>query len=275
MTPPAVDQSRRGTLATSRPAKTDREPKPAPRSTPNTFVSVVVPTFNEVGNVEPLLARLRAALNDSEYEIILVDDDSPDGTWRTAARMAETDPRLTVIRRRGQRGLSSAIMSGMRQAKGDVIVVIDGDLQHDERRIPDLVSGVSLTGADLCIGSRSATGGDYGAFAKRRRLISWVGATVARVMLNVPVSDPMSGFFAISSERFRLLRDEVDPRGFKILLEFLARGPKPSVAEVGYRFGERNSGTTKLNGIVVVDFLKAVLALSINRFRRRLGALRR
>lgn len=248
----------------------DHEPLDIAAPSPElALVSVVVPTFNEVGNVTPLLERLERALDSHRYEIILVDDDSPDGTWQVAERAAEADDRITVIRRQGQRGLSSAIVAGMAKASGAVIVVIDADLQHDEQRIPDLVAEISDSQADVCVGTRSADGGDYGAFARRRRFISWTGATLARMLLNVQVSDPMSGFFAISRERFDLLSSEVDPRGFKILLEFLARGPQPKIAEVGYRFGERHSGTTKLSGMVVVDYLKALIGLAIHRLRRR------
>ncbi|MGH1489325.1 MAG: polyprenol monophosphomannose synthase [Acidimicrobiales bacterium] len=233
------------------------------------MTSVIVPTYNEAGNVALLLERLRVALDGTCYEIVLVDDDSPDQTWRLAQLEAASDNRISVIRRRQDRGLSSAILAGMAQARGDVIVVIDADLQHDERCIPDLVSGIVEGGSDLSVASRSVAGGDYGSFSRRRRLISWIGATLARLLLNVPISDPMSGFFALSRERFELLSNDIDPKGFKILLEFLARGPKPSVTEVGYRFGERHSGETKLNSIVVVDYLKAVLTLALHRLGQR------
>jgi dolichol-phosphate mannosyltransferase len=222
-----------------------------------------VPTFNEAGNIEPLLNRLESALATNDYQIVVVDDDSPDGTWLIADRAAQRDDRLTVIRRRATRGLSSAILTGMESADGDVFVVMDADLQHDERRILDLVAGV-VDGSDLCIGTRSAHGGDFGTFTRRRRLISWAGAAVARAALDVPVSDPMSGFFAISRRRYETVAGDIDPRGFKILLEFLARGPRPTVAEVGYRFGERKSGKTKLNGIVVAQYLKSVGSLALS-----------
>lgn len=224
-------------------------------------VSVVVPTYNEAANIPILIDRIRTALTDHRFEVIVVDDDSPDRTWEVATRLSDTDHRIGVIRRRSQRGLSSAVLAGMTAARGQVLVVMDGDLQHDESRIPDLVAEVLNNGVDVCLGSRGATGGDYGGFRRRRRLTSWVGARLARLVLPVPVSDPMSGFFAVSRERFTLVEGHINPRGFKILLEFLARGPKPAVAEVGYVFGQRVNGTTKLTGTVVVEYLRALASL--------------
>lgn len=234
-------------------------------------VSVILPTYNEAGNIPVLLERLASALQDTAYEIIVVDDDSTDRTWQVAERTAKDDERIVVIRRTEERGLSSAVLAGMSAAGGRVLVVMDADLQHDERKIPELVAAIEGGEADVCLGSREADGGSYGSFQRRRRLISWAGAALARKLLRVPVTDPMSGFFAISRDRFELVGDEVNPRGFKIMLEFLARGPRPRVAEVGYRFGERVSGSTKLSGSVVVEYLRALAELFAHRVARRAG----
>ncbi len=232
-------------------------------------VSVIVPTYNEAENIAPLLKRLDAAMSELDYEIVVVDDDSQDSTWRIAERIALTDNRIRVVHRVGERGLSSAVLAGMATARGQSLLVIDADLQHDESKIPDLVGAVLTDGADICLGSREIEGGSYGAFQRHRRLVSWTGAAMARKLLGLPVSDPMSGFFVISRERFELLSDDVNPRGFKILLEFLARGPKPTVAEVGYEFGERVNGTTKLNSSVALAYLVALSSLMVQRLRRR------
>ncbi len=234
-------------------------------------VSVILPTYNEAGNIPVLFERLAAALQDRTYEIIVVDDDSSDGTWQVAEQQAKQDERIEVIRRTEDRGLSSAVLAGMSAATGRVLVVMDADLQHDERKIPDLVAAIEGGEADVCLGSREADGGSYGSFQRRRRLISWAGAALARKLLRVPVTDPMSGFFAISRDRFELVGDEVNPRGFKIMLEFLARGPRPRVAEVGYRFGERVSGSTKLTGSVAMEYLRALAELFAHRVARRTG----
>ena len=116
------------------------------------------------------------------------------------------------------------------------------------------------------MGSRATDGGSYGDFSPGRRFISWVGAQVAHVLLQVPVTDPMSGFFALDRSRYEEVVDKVNPRGFKILLDFLSRGRRPEVAEVGYRFGNRIHGTTKLTGSVVVAYLLAMIEISIGRF---------
>ena len=252
-------------------ARTSPVPRqPAGTAAPTATVSVIVPTFNEAGNIDILLDRiLRAIPEGDDYEIIVVDDDSADQTWRLVERRACNDDRIRVIRRLDQRGLSSAVLSGMGVATGSVFVVIDADLQHDERKIPDLVAGV-LAGADICLGSRSAEGGSYGDFGRRRLVASKIGAALARTLLGVPVSDPMSGFFAVSRHRYRELSGRLNPRGFKILLEFVARGPAPTVAEVGYVFGSRLNGTTKLSGPVVGAYLLELAELTVaSRLRRR------
>ena len=233
------------------------------------LLSVIIPTYNEAGNIVVMLDRLRTALDGQAYEIVVVDDDSIDETWRIAQFHRRSDQRIKVIRRVGERGLSSAVMAGMAQAGGRALVVMDADLQHDETKILHLVRAVVDEGMDLCVGSRHVAGGGYGTFGRRRRAASWAGTALARALLGVAVSDPMSGFFAVSRRRYELVGDQVNPRGFKILLEFLARGPEPSVSEVGYQFGERVHGTTKLNGSVVLDYLRALLALTAGRWRRR------
>jgi dolichol-phosphate mannosyltransferase len=228
-------------------------------------VSVVVPTYNEVLNLPILLGRLQAALADLDYEIIVVDDDSPDRTWEVADRWAANTNRIRVLRRIGRRGLSSAVLDGMAMAAGRVLAVIDADLQHDEAVLHEIITTVLEGDADVCLGSRDAPGGSYGPFGPLRRLLSWSGAQVAHRLLGVAVSDPMSGYFAVSAERFEAVRDTVNPRGFKILLELLARGPRPRVVEVGYRFRARASGETKLTSSVAVAYLAAVLDLTFGR----------
>lgn len=230
------------------------------------MVSVVVPTYNEADNIPILIDRLRADLADLDYEVIVVDDDSPDRTWQVSQAVIGDDPRFQVIRRCRERGLSSAVLAGMSIAGGAVLVVMDADLQHDTATIPRLVSQMVDNQLDICVASRNATGGSYGNFGRRRRLISWLGATVARLVIRVPLSDPMSGFFAVSRQRYRLVENKVNPLGFKILLEFVVRGPRPEVGEVGFRFGKRLHGATKLSGRVAVDYLREVVELAVGRY---------
>ena len=228
-------------------------------------VSVILPTFNEVENLPILINRLTSALVDFDFEIIVVDDDSPDLTWQAAFELAETDYRIHVLHRIGKRGLSSAVIDGMHVASGEAVVVMDADLQHDETIIPRLVEPILTGESDISVGSREVEGGSYGDFGPLRRFVSWGGATIARRLLQTPVSDPMSGFFAVSCQRFNDVKRLINPRGFKILLEFLARGSKPNVVEVGYQFKSRVHGTTKLTSSILVAYLLTVLDLTAGR----------
>ncbi len=230
-------------------------------------MSVVVPTYNEAGNLPVLLDRLSQVLSGSSHEIIVVDDDSPDGTWRIALERSAIDPRIRVIRRMDDRGLSSAVLAGMDAASGSVLAVLDADLQHDEAILPDLIAAVGSGRADVAIGSREAPGGSYGEFGRARRLLSYIGAKVASTALGVDVSDPMSGYFALSSDRYATIRPSVNPRGFKILLDVLANGERPTVEDVGYRFRARRSGDTKLSGGVIAAFGLSVAELALARAR--------
>ncbi len=228
-------------------------------------MSVILPTYNEAENLPVLLDRLVVLLADLDYEIIVVDDNSPDLTWEIADRYAAESSRITSIRRLNDRGLSSAVMAGMEVASGRVLAVMDSDLQHDENALIDVITPVLDGEADVSVGSREAEGGSYGEWSKFRRFVSWGGAQLARQLLGIPVSDPMSGFFAVSRERYVEVADDVNPRGFKILLEFVARGPRPRVTEVGYRFRERIAGESNLTSSVVGAYLVALIDLFVGR----------
>ncbi|MEZ5377002.1 MAG: glycosyltransferase family 2 protein [Acidimicrobiales bacterium] len=231
----------------------------AESSTTDPVVSIVLPTFNEGGNIVSMLERLDRALADLPHELIVVDDDSPDETWRIAQEYAADHPGIHVIRRSTERGLSSAVLAGMRAARGRVLGVIDADGQHDEAILPEMTERV-LAGADICIGSRAVEGGGYGDWGKGRRFASWLATAMAHMMLQVKATDPMSGFFVMSRDHYEALQGDVNPRGFKVLLEFLSRS-EPKVDEVGYVFRNREEGETKLSGGVVLDYLLALIEL--------------
>ncbi len=235
------------------------------RATRQVAVSVVLPTYNEADNVPELVERLSVVLADHDHEILVVDDDSPDRTWEVADDLSATFPRVRSVRRVGERGLSSAVLHGFHLATGRVLVVMDADLQHDASVLPALIDPVLSGEVDMTVGSREAEGGSYGEWGAGRRFVSWGGKQLACRMLGVDIGDPMSGFFAVSRERFQQIEPAVNPRGFKILLEFLARGERPTVREVGYEFGERTRGVTKLTGSVVGAYLLALVDLMIGR----------
>ncbi len=228
-------------------------------------VSVIVPTYNEAENVPILVGRLQKVLSDYEFEVIVVDDDSPDETWKVAERIAESHHNVRLLHRIDKRGLSSAVFDGMTLAEGQVYVVMDADLQHDEQIIPGLVNPILNGEASITVGSREVENGSYGDFSPSRRLVSWSGSVLARRLLKVNASDPMSGFFAVSSDRFSDVKRRINPRGFKILLEFLARRPRPDVVEVGYEFRSRLHGTTKLTSSIVIAYLLTIVELTIGR----------
>lgn len=229
-------------------------------------LSVISPTYNEAENVESLVRSLTAALEGIDHEIIIVDDDSPDRTWERAETLRAEFPRLRVLRRFGDPGLSQAVLAGMAAATGGVLAVIDADGQHDERVLPDMLALVTSDKADVVVGTRAAEGGSYGDWSKSRRFVSWVATLIAKLLLRVPVSDPMSGFFAISRRTYTDLGPSINPRGFKILLEFVGRRrPGLRVAEVGFTFRNRTHGETKMSPSVIRSYLLAIVELRAGR----------
>jgi dolichol-phosphate mannosyltransferase len=228
-------------------------------------VSVVTPTFNEADNIPILVSRLHDALQGIPHEVIIADDDSPDRTWQVAEQIAEKDPTVRVMRRFHDPGLSASVLDGMSIARGDVLAVIDADLQHDETILPLMVEHVRGGDADVCVGSRSTPGGGYGDWAASRRFVSWVATVLARLLLRVPVSDPMSGFFAISRRAYEETAPRLNPQGFKILLEIIGRNSALRVKEVPYEFASRVHGETKLSRSVVRSYLLGVAELRVGR----------
>ncbi|MBI3395172.1 MAG: glycosyltransferase family 2 protein [Spirochaetia bacterium] len=229
-------------------------------------VSVIIPTYNESLNIGELIERLEETLKSTSHEIIVVDDNSPDKTWEIAEGIAETNTSLRVIRRIKERGLSSAVVTGMEVAAGRTFAVMDADLQHDEKILPQMVETILKGEADVCIGSRATEGGSYGEWSRMRRFVSWVAALMAKIMLPVNVKDPMSGFFVVSRGSFHEVVDSINPRGFKILLEFIGRHPNLKIKEIGYTFRNRARGETKLSGSVIKNYLIALYDLRFGRF---------
>lgn len=238
-------------------------PTTAPEPTP--LVSIITPTYNEAENLPILVERLHEALGLVPHEIIVADDDSPDRTWEVGERLAADDPTVKVMRRFHDPGLSASVLDGMSMARGDLLVVIDADLQHDTSVLPEMVSHVQSGRVDVCVGSRSTEGGGYGDWSASRRFVSWVATLIARLLLRVPVSDPMSGYFVVSRDAYELTAPDINPRGFKILLEFIGRNRDLRVDEVGYEFSGRVHGETKLNRSVIRSYLLGVAELRVGR----------
>lgn len=247
-------------------ASTTETSGPAPAGDPGAPVlSIVTPTYNEAENLPLLVEELGSALAGIPYEIVIADDDSPDRTWEVADKLASADHRIQVMRRFHDKGLSAAVLDGMSVARGQYLAVIDADLQHDPSALPRMLDAVRGGAADVCVGSRSTEGGGYGNWAASRRLVSWVATFIARVILRVSVSDPMSGFFLVSRRAYEDAAPGINPRGFKILLEFIGRDRSLRVTEVGYEFRNRVHGETKLNRSVIRSYLLAVAELRLGR----------
>lgn len=228
-------------------------------------LSVVVPTFNERDNVTVLYRRLDATLKDIPWEVIFVDDNSPDGTWTVVRGLARQDPRVRCIRRVGRRGLSGACIEGILASSAPYAAVIDADLQHDETQLPKMVGLLQNGEAELVVGSRYIEGYRAEGFNKQRAGASAFATEIARRSLQVEIADPMSGFFMIRRDRFEQLAPQLSTQGFKILLDVVATAQgKLRTVEVPYTFGARQHGESKLDSMVALDFLGLVLAKLTN-----------
>jgi dolichol-phosphate mannosyltransferase len=219
-------------------------------------LSVVIPCYNEGGNVAPMVAKLSAALTGIAWEAIFVDDDSPDGTAYVIRLIAAQDPRIRCIRRIGRRGLASAVIEGALASSAKFIAVIDGDLQHDETRLPAMLAILRADDADIVVASRFAKGGDAaGLSAAWRHNLSAIAIRAASTMLPVPLTDPMSGFFMMTQALFERVTPRLTGQGFKILLDLLLSArDKPRVREVGAIFRPRTAGESKLSPLVMLQF---------------------
>ena len=211
------------------------------------------------------MERLNLCLANTDKEVIVVDDNSPDKTWEIARNLSSTYPWLRVIRRIHDRGLSSAVLAGFAVAEGDCLAVMDADLQHDEQILPQFLDAFQK-GADIVVGSRKVDGGGTQNWSVVRKFMSWVATIMAKIALRHPVTDPMSGFFAIRKEIYQSYKDEINPKGFKILLEFLARAKHTNIKEIGYTFKNRVHGESKLSHKVIFEYLNALYELSLGNY---------
>jgi dolichol-phosphate mannosyltransferase len=225
-------------------------------------VSVIVPTYQEKENMKPLVERIGTVLAGQDYEIIVVDDSSPDGTAEAAASLANSHP-VRVVKREGVRGLGTAILEGFRNAKGDMMGVIDADLQHPPEALPELVAALE-SGADIAIASRYVRSGRIEGWPFLRRLVSRGAILLARPLTKV--RDPMSGYFMVT--RGVVEGKSFSPKGYKLLLEILVKGSYHRVKEVPYTFGSRQAGKSKLNSAEYITYLRLLLGLYLSKLRK-------
>jgi len=233
---------------------------------PDPALSVIVPTYNERDSLPRLVSGLAEVGRGLAVEVIIVDDASPDGTGLVADEMAKSGPLpMTVVHRSGKAGLASAVLAGAAAARGRVVTVMDADLSHPPELVPSLVEAIRR-GADISVASRYVPGGGVGQWPWSRRLVSRIATLTARIGLGLQVRDPLSGFFTVRREI--LTERGYLGLGYKLLVEILARHPQARVAEIPYRFVDRQAGHSKLKTGEIWAFLKLLAHLKVARIHR-------
>jgi dolichol-phosphate mannosyltransferase len=223
-------------------------------------LSIIVPTFNERDNIAGVIGAVDEALAGIAWEIVFVDDNSPDGTAEVVREHARRDPRVRCVQRVGRRGLSSACVEGILATAAPVVAVMDADRQHDERALAAMLERIRAGGVDLVVGSRYVEGGGVGDWNRRRVAMSRFATQLANRITRTAISDPMSGFFMLTREAFMAALPRLSSIGFKILLDIAASSPTAlRVAEVPYEFRSRIHGESKLDSVVLWEYLLLLL----------------
>lgn len=229
-------------------------------------LSIIVPTFNEAANVRELCARLTALLGENGWEVLFVDDDSPDGTATRVRALAAHDPRVRCLQRIGRRGLSTACIEGMMASAAPFVAVMDADLQHDESVLPRMLAA-AREGAEVVVATRYADGGGTGDWARSRRRMSRLATRLADTVLRNPTTDPMSGFFLLRREVIDETVRDLSGLGFKLLLDVLATARRPlRIAEVPYTFRPRLNGESKLDETVLWEYGMLLADKAVGRY---------
>jgi dolichol-phosphate mannosyltransferase len=251
-----------GTLSVTSAATPVHSPsalRPAPE------LAIIVPTFNERTNVPLLVERLSRLLAACDWEVVFVDDNSPDGTAAAARAIGEADSRVRCIRRIGRRGLAGACLEGMLASQARYVAVMDADLQHDEELLVPMLEALRTGRADLVVASRYLYGGSAAGLSKQRSRLSRWSTVLVQQLFRIDLTDPMSGHFMMRRDVFEALAPELSSQGFKILLDILATGRGSlRVVELPYAFRERQHGESKLDTKIVLDFAALVTARLTN-----------
>lgn len=230
-------------------------------------LSVIIPTYRERDNIAPVLAALERALLGTRWEVIFVDDHSPDYTADEVRAVAVFNPRVRILERVGRRGLSSACIEGIMASAAPYVAVMDADMQHDESVLPQMLHLLRSRGLDLVVASRNTDGGSMGDFARKRVRLSNLGSRISKLVCRCDLSDPMSGFFVADTSFFRASVPHLTGTGFKILVDILASSPmSPRLAEVPYQFRNRLVGESKLDVNVELEYLFLIADKFLGRF---------
>ncbi len=224
-------------------------------------LTVISPTYNERESIDRLVSELQRVLQGMDHEILIVDDDSPDGTWRRVEELAQQNRNLRMLRRRNQRDYASAIIEGVRTASGEAIATIDADLQHDPEVLPRMLAELE-NGADLVVASRYITGGGTSDWSSLRRMMSRTANLPARVILGVTIGDPGSGYFMLRRGDFLRIADRLDGRGYRILLDIIANLRPTKIKEVPYTFRARREGHSKMSARIVLSYARLLCRLA-------------
>jgi dolichol-phosphate mannosyltransferase len=219
-------------------------------------ISIVVPTFSEADNIRELYSRICAVLGSESWELIVVDDDSPDGTADLARQLSNEDPRVRCIHRIGRRGLSSAVIEGALSSSAPFVAVMDADLQHDESILLNMLQALRAQNLDVVVGSRYVAGGGTSDWAESRKTISRIASRLAKGLVPHNLHDPMSGFFAFRAETLRDAARRVSGYGYKILLDLFVSANRPlRFTELAYTFKPRLHGESKLDSLVAWEYV--------------------
>jgi dolichol-phosphate mannosyltransferase len=230
-------------------------------------LSIIVPTFNERDNIAELIGRLVLCLEGLSWEVLFVDDDSPDGTADVVRAHAALDSRVRCLQRLGRRGLSSACVEGMLATAAQYLAVMDADMQHDERLLPQMLDVLKRSDTDIVVGSRYAPGGDISDWDARRARMSRLAIRLSRVLVPAELTDPMSGFFMMRRSVLDGSVRHLSTIGFKILTDVFASCPPPlRFKELGYRFRVRRAGESKLDSVTAWDYGMLLLDKLVGRF---------
>ncbi len=230
-------------------------------------LSIVVPTFNESGNLRELVARIETALPGIAWEVVFVDDNSPDGTSKAAREIYNDNARVRCIRRFGRRGLASACIEGMLSCSSRFVAVMDADLQHDPGVLARMLDTMRNDQAELVLATRYAAGGSVGDWNSTRLKISQFATSLANSLTPVRVSDPVSGYFMLRRDLFEEVAPRLSSLGFKILLDILLTLPPQSrIREVPFEFGKRHAGESKLSSGVAWEFLLLIADKLVGRW---------
>jgi dolichol-phosphate mannosyltransferase len=239
-------------------------PVPKLKETSCRIISIVSPTYNESENIRLLVKRISQVMSNREYEIIVVDDNSPDGTEKVAKDLSKEYPVRTLVRN-GKLGLASAILTGFDHARGNIIGVIDADLQHPPEYLLKFVKAIEQNDCDIAIGSRYTKGGGIEGWSRKRLLTSKIAVLLATPLVR-GIRDPMSGFFFLKKSVIEGVK--LNPTGYKLGLEILIKGNYKKVKEIPYTFKPRKNGASKLNKSEILSYLNLLKDLYLHKITR-------